>query len=312
MTRDGIVAATVADLHITNQVPAARMDEPSWFDAMGRSFKQLRTIVESELTGAPVPLLIAGDIFDRFNATPEAINFALKALPDVPTYAIPGNHDLALHNYEDIKKTAYWTLVESGKIQNIVPGKPVEIGNMRVWGFPAGFKVAPVPKSLKHSMILEVALVHSYVWTKDYKHEKAPLAENLVEFADALRTYDVAIFGDNHKGFQAKIEGCRVLNCGTFLRRKMDEKDYQPAVGLIHTSGLVERFFLNTHQDIFTDPAKGGFHPVDHPDFSKIVEELETLGDTLISFPEAIKRRLAEVPPEVKKAVLKAMEPGTK
>jgi hypothetical protein len=65
------------------------------------------------------PIVYVGDIWDHYRQPPEAINWAIRELPK--GYAIPGQHDLRHHNYEDIKKTAYWTLMEAGVILDMRP-----------------------------------------------------------------------------------------------------------------------------------------------------------------------------------------------
>ena len=111
---DKIVAIVCADIHLSSKAPVWRSNEPDWFAAMLKPLKQLVQL-QAELE---CPVLIAGDIFDRWNASPELINFAMKYLPIVDTYAIPGQHDLPLHNYEDMEKSAYGVLKRAGTIDD--------------------------------------------------------------------------------------------------------------------------------------------------------------------------------------------------
>ena len=102
---ENIIAIFAADLHLSLKAPIWRSTEQDWFEAMLRPLVELRTLA----TLHNCPIVYAGDIFDKWNSPPELINFAIEHLPK--GHAIPGQHDLPLHNYEDIRKSAYWTLV---------------------------------------------------------------------------------------------------------------------------------------------------------------------------------------------------------
>lgn len=211
---------------------------------------QLRGLSEGHGTpGNPLPVICAGDIFDRYNAGPELINFALAYLPRM--YAIPGQHDLPHHSYEDIRKSAYWTLVEAGKILNLEPGKPVGVGVMQLWGFPWGTPVEPCPET--PHLGIDVAVVHQYVWMKEHGYPGAPEENRVKNFLGKIVGYDAVVVGDNHKGFKAH----QILNCllpGNWVRsrpRAVSKSYYSgEAVELRTASGLSVR--LTGNHPVFT------------------------------------------------------------
>lgn len=298
-----IIAVLCSDIHLSHKPPVARSIESDWYAAMARTLKQLRDAAPSW-----VPIFCAGDVFDKWNSPPELINFALAELPRM--FAIPGQHDLPLHNYADIKKSAFWTLVEAGKIFPIEVGKPVSINNMRLWGFPFGFPITPLENP--HSLVTEIALIHSYIWTSKTGYVGAPKDQRCHNYLPSLRGYDVAVFGDNHQGFLAKPgDGdCVIINCGGLMRRKSDEISYEPKIGLLHSDGTVTRVKLDCSEDKFLDSELTKIGMAEGPDMSEFINELNSLQDASVNFGEAIKRVIEKrnVPESVRKIIMNALE----
>jgi len=280
----GVRAIFVSDLHLQHTAPPARAGEADWYAAMRRPLDQISELVEA--TGAPV--LYAGDIFDRWNAGPEVISFALKHLPY--GYAVPGQHDLPNHDYNAMGRSAYGVLAECGHIHDVRPGERVIAGKLVITGFPWGHDLRPLddnlnanprtpvcipPVVMPHS---EVALVHKYIWIKGCGYHDAPIESKLN--ASSLRGYDVAVFGDNHIGFVVKPKGATdpwVINCGGLMRRRSDEAGHYPAVGLLFDDGHVERHELDTSGESFTGSV-GVEQPGITVDVSAFVDAVAGLG----------------------------------
>ena len=114
-----VVAIACADIHLQHTAPICRSGEPDWYAAMARPLEELRGLQENY----DCPILCAGDVFNHWNnCPPELINWAIKHLPKM--YAIPGQHDLPQHRLDDVRKSAYWTMVEAGVIENLPLGLP--------------------------------------------------------------------------------------------------------------------------------------------------------------------------------------------
>lgn len=293
-----IAAIAVSDLHLSHTPPAARSGEPDWYLAMQKHTSELCYLTEMH----KVPVICAGDIFDRWNSPPEVINWALSHLPHM--YAVPGQHDLPYHRYEDRKKSAYWTLVQAGKITNLEPGNPVDIGFLRLHGFPWGIEVTPYSG---RDICTNVAVIHSYIWKdRGSSYVGAPKSEHVQEWRSRLFGYDVAIFGDNHDGFMENVNGTTVLNCGGFLRRKMDETNRQCWIGMIRVDGSVFRHEIPKRGDIFLEseiiiPDEDGQH--------QFVEDLMSLTDRPVDFWEILNRRITEIErKEVKDLIVQVKE----
>ena len=301
-----VTAILCSDLHLSHTPPLARSGEPSWYDAMARALGELSGLVEKY----NAPVICAGDIFDRWNAPPELINFAIKHLPNM--YAIPGQHDLPHHRLEDIKRSAYWTLVEAEVVGHLGWKISQGVDNvdgvyvMNLHAFPWGKEIKPLEEGSK---IPHIAVCHKYVWEGQHKYDGAPNDACLSKFDERLEGYDVAVFGDNHKGFVARMkDGCRIFNCGTFMRRKADEIDYKPQVGLLMDNGSIRSHVLDTSKDKIEAIEKTAAN--DELDIAEFVEELSGLGGDSLDFETAVERYIESkgVRGEVKEMIAKLME----
>jgi hypothetical protein len=98
-----------------------------------------------------------------------------------------------------------------------------------------------------------------------------------------------------------------IVNVGSFIRRKSDEMNYQPSVGIIYSDGTVKRKRLDTSGDRFHEGAK------DRPEIAfnmkAFIESLEELGDHGLDFRAAIENHLKteDVDPKVKEIILTAL-----
>ncbi len=238
------LAIVCSDIHLCHTPPAARAAEPNWYAAMGRALDQLREIQED----VRVPILCGGDLFDRWNSGPELINWAMRKLPEM--YAIPGQHDLPYHRIEDIRKSAYWTLVEARTIKDMGQApNMIRATKLFVHPFPWGSNLNSLTfENGKRSDEIDVALAHRCVWGTESPYPGAPADGQAAAVAKQLKGFDVAVFGDNHYGFTAGSDPT-IYNCGCLIQRKQNERDYQPAVGIIMSDGTVERRYLDTSQD---------------------------------------------------------------
>jgi hypothetical protein len=161
---------------------------------MARPLVQLRALAEK----LKVPIVCAGDLFHKWNSPPELINFAIKHLPKM--YCIPGQHDLPLHSYADIRKSAYWTLVEAGVITDIPGGGFLDVPEhrLRLFGFPWGFPVTPCED--RREGWFHLAVVHAYCWSATTGYPGAAPEHHARHHFKSLEGYDGGVYGDNHKG----------------------------------------------------------------------------------------------------------------
>jgi hypothetical protein len=276
-TTSKVVAIVCSDLHLSQLPPVARSAEPDWYAAMARPLRELRELQKKYRA----PVLIAGDIFDQWNSPAELINFAIKNLPK-ECYAIPGQHDLPHHNYEELNRSAYGTLVEAGVIKNLTSNISVLL-SPRVWvtGFPWGTSLAACTNPYDG---LKIALIHKYCWMPGSSYENAPPENHAYALNSLLAGYDLKVYGDNHKGFQRGS----TFNCGGFMRRKTDEALYEPMVGLVYASGKIIPHRLDQSKTLLLTKAKEE-KELDIPNLNQFIEELSNLSHDAIDFVEACK-----------------------
>jgi len=285
------MAILVSDIHLSINPPVARRDD-DWLNAQAYQLSQLRAASIKH----KVPVICAGDLFHQWKSPPELINFALEHLPD-KMWAIPGQHDLPFHNYGEMDKSAFGTLVKVGKIrllkpdsENVIyPGKdkPLLSAFAFPWGHPLVENDLPTPKDE-----LRLAVVHAYVWQQGSSYTNASPTQRISALAKQLKGYDVAVFGDNHKGFSAQVGDCLVFNHGGFMRRNIDEIDSQPGFGLLMSDGSVLRQHLDVSKDVFLPKEEARFLEQEGFKMTAFLDELKKLGSGASDFESAVKHYL--------------------
>jgi hypothetical protein len=272
------IAVLCSDIHLQERPPVVRSNEPSWWAAMQRPF--------DEIGSFGVPIFYAGDIFNHWRSPPELINWAIQHLP--PGFAVPGQHDLPLHNLLDLHKSAFFTLLETGTLSLLMPDKPTLIGKkIRAWGFAWGQPLRSCSIKKEPDRI-NLAIVHAYVWRQGYNFPGATEETRVSAYAKALHGYDAAVFGDNHKGFTTYKSGCNVINAGTLMRRTIDEINYCPQVGLLMEDGTIEPYQLDCSEDKLLPRTEAKLIEEETFKMESFLQELEKLGHTNLDFRQAV------------------------
>ncbi len=311
-----VIAIIAADLHWSEDAPISRSAEPNWLNTQKEQMRQLRDL---QIHYGKPPIFVAGDLFHKWKSSPLLISNVLSWLYGMEVFAIPGNHDLPEHDYLQLCKSAYWTLVEAGAIHHLIPGGTHSFGSLVIHPFPHGFEVIK-PNRDKHDLCLHVALIHQYIWTKATGHEGANEDSRSKVWERRLAGYDSAFFGDNHKGFHLKLteesqkaeSPKHIFNCGTFICRNSDEKDYKPRVGLLYEDGSVEKwFFLGKENErwLEMDGVVGGLEESLQMDLSGFAEELADLQAEKMDFIRVVLRwaERNKVPAAVMQCLVRAM-----
>lgn len=306
---DKVVAIGVADLHLRLRPPKVRRKEDDWMEAMARPLKELQALADKY----DVPIVCAGDVFDYWKAEPELINFAIANLPDM--YAVPGQHDLPLHNMNLIHKSAFWTLCKVDAIHPLFPNKPVKVGkDVVLHGFPWGTKIGPLQPGRRSR--IDIAVIHKYIWQEGYSYPGAPDDLEITSYSNSLIGYHSALFGDNHKGFLGKVNSIPVINCGSMMRIKADQEEYRPSAALICDSGRVLLHRFNQNLDSFEPAEQESLLSREEvvklglvKDFIHQLEDLQTHGQDFIEAVLLITQS-GRVSQEVKQMIAEALEHG--
>jgi len=299
-----VIALFVADLHLSLTPLPYRSNEPDWFAAMQRPIDELCRLQAKH----ECPIFCAGDIFDKWSAPAEIINWAMTYLPYM--HCIPGQHDLPEHDLGQIERSAYWTLVKAGVINHLGSKSTstcFDKYGIMVHSYPYGVKVSPRHK-LKSEWI-HVALIHQYNWIASaaYCNEVPP--EQHVDFGrKEFEGYDLVVSGDNHIPFE--FAGTpHFVNCGGFMIRKSND-GWMPKIWMLYSDGRVESHkivctildkYLNTE-----DAKKMEKQP--NFDLTSLIDGLGKLGTDLINVQQAFLRTFRGEPSRRMKMLLKAME----
>ena len=306
-----VVGVLCSDLHLCHTAPSCREEEPSWYDVQRRVLQEVIDAANEHRC----PLIIAGDIFDRWASPPELINFAIDMFRQVKTvvFAVPGQHDLPNHDYDQMHRSAYGSLVKAEVIHTLPAGTPtpytVSGHKVLLFSFPWGETITPE----EESSWLQLAVVHKYIWRKGSSYPGATEESNYTHLSKELMGYHAAVFGDNHKGFLARIPreetDTVVLKNGTMMRRKTDEVTYCPQYGLFMSDGTIETVLFNTKKDILVIPKKEDSVEVNSDQFHEYLNGLRGLEAGAIDYREQVLRVLSErrVKDEVRGFVLEAL-----
>lgn len=324
-----VLAFAISDIHASDKKPHIRAEKPEeWFGVMEGYFDNLYTIMSQyQFKERNIPLLIAGDIFDHYDPSPETVNFMIRMLKHYPrVYAIPGQHDLPFHRLQDLKKSGYWTLHEAGAITDlshyVMDGKNLDFRVchsldrydadntcLRIVPFPWGRNQAVDVeafsnvcakggvvfngKSSQHRTqpIYNIALIHRYL----YHNHAHPGARREDRCTVALQPFEkagfhFAISGDNHLPWHttlSRICDFRGVNCGTFMRRKKDEINTIPRVCVL-SSEHIGFHNLDVSQDQFINEESAGLKE----DNLKIRELVESLSKTIDAHDDFLRQLL--------------------
>ena len=295
------IAIVCSDLHIRDTVPPARAAEPDWYAAMARPIEELRE--EQARHAVDSPIFLAGDIFHKPNASVQLVNWFIGLrLPNV--YAIPGQHDLPYHSLEDIRKSAYWTLVEAGAITHITEpmfiegNKPVDGRYWVVHPFPWGIPVEFPEGYGEDPDVKHLALVHHYLHMGGGTQHPAALPEDHVDaWHDKLDGFAVAVFGDNHCPFTTQAGSCTVVNNGGMMLVNSNDRNGSPGYSLLYSDGTVERRTFDTSQDKWVEDSISEAVEDGSELGHQLIESLTALSTATIDYREGIRTALRVLSP---------------
>lgn len=324
---DQILSAHIADVHYSHDVPVNRIESTrgQWYDYMEMHTQRLYSFLKAHKITV---LTISGDIFHKWNSPPELINFVMKMFKNfkaegISILAVPGQHDLPMHNYEDIKKSAYWSLVEAGVIQTLrLRATVVRVGGEEViqfHGFPWGTCLTESSHMGAFGKgIPKIALIHDYCFNKENGNfPGVSLSKHTFHWSNllALHRFDCAFFGDNHLGFVHKSTGAPwIYNCGAFLKRKTDDNPCT-SIGLLCKTGLqsmsVRTINLHNEPNSFKTAATKKVKP----DYLQVIEgfrQLAKTGEKVLDFVEHLLRDIHnennDMNPEIRDYLLTKIE----
>lgn len=273
MTRKPILIS-LGDVHLRHSTPVSRA-EKSWYEVMTARMNQLKA-KQQEL--GMVPILVAGDLVDRFNLPSSVVTWALENLP--PLYSCVGQHDIENWQYETRLRGTYGALVKAGIVTDLpaetwttIPGEtPVH-----VWSLPWGFD--SVPEELPEG--IRVAAIHRYIWaTAKDKHFGAEDSSRVTSLSHMLPAFNLIQTADNHIQFRAG----KVHNSGSLFSTTSAQIGHVPHLCVLYNDGTSEsvpfpeeKAWQDSVLEVAQETRKSG-----------LVAELEHLESDNISFESLI------------------------
>jgi DNA repair exonuclease SbcCD nuclease subunit len=305
--------SAIADLHLRDDTPISRKD--SYYTTMlGK--------LDFCLRQAPT-MLVAGDFFHSARSSMRLLSDVIYLIREAGTevIVIPGQHDLPGHNLSLVHHSGLGVLAEAGVVRLMLDepkqirihleSKPV-FYKIKIWPVPFGQEVV-IPK--EKSEIPDILLIHKLIFLN--KQEVFPGIENpdiCIDFMKKYPQFDLIISGDNHNQFFIKENNKRTLliNTGSMMRQKIDQKDHRPAIALIDENLNVAIKAIPIEQDVWKEVS---VEPVvDNSLVRFFVDELKKLdaaeGVNKLNSSERIKAVLAQLDlhPEVKQLIYDSIE----
>lgn len=235
-------AILTADLHLTEHTPVCRTDD--YLAAQERKLAFLRKLREQNNN---CPILVAGDIFEKWKNSPWFIYWAYKNLPN-GIVTIPGNHELRFHSFKEYPQSTLY-LLENLQVQNWSltvlknekwSGFCKESTNKIVaYGTPFGVdvKLPWQEEKLSEDSCRRVLILHDFVWDSEQKPPWATGVYSPKEILDKFGKYaDLILTGHNHESFTAEKNGTILVNPGSMVRNAADQADFLPRCFLYYAN----------------------------------------------------------------------------
>lgn len=262
-----------ADLHIIDRTPRFRKDD--YYKTILNKFKQI-----CKLAGENGKLLvIAGDIFDTPNVPYEVTRDILEIIQKskIDVLVVAGQHDLRYHQ-KGLKNTPLGILQTAGAVKLLSPDKALNsFDNISFLGVGWNQKVnSQADVVVTHTMVIN----ENKLWEGQEEYTTAKeMLNDLYPFARCI------ISGDNHQPFIVKQKSRLLINCGSMMRKSVDQIDHKPKVYIVN----MDKCKISLKESLLSiEPASDVF------DFDRLENETRIKGIKSDS-EEAIKQKTKDL-----------------
>lgn len=219
----------LGDLHLRATKPINRID--NYYENQFNKLKQaFETFKENECRF----ILQPGDFFhnygkDPYNITYDVISFLI--LYHIPIYLVFGQHDIKFHN-TNLTDIPIQILNKTDLITKL-DNDPIKRNDVYIYG--KNWEESWPTKTVRKSSALKILVAHQMV----IKNKK--LWKDQTDYYRAKdlcrEKYDLIVSGDNHQSFSFKSpkNGNRLINCGSLMRMKIDQKEHKPIYSVYDT-----------------------------------------------------------------------------
>lgn len=294
----------MGDLHIRGYPPIHRVD-----NYYKTQFNKLNRCLRTGYKNGVAHVLLPGDVFNNYGRDSYKVVYDFA---DVVTkynqniYAVMGQHDIRYHR-TDLTETPFHILCKSGVLTLL--GENPHVLEKRLHLYGASWDDI-IPK-VQDKKAYNVLVIHKMV-IKDKK--LWPGQEDYVTGKYFLRNYkdfNLIVCGDNHSSFSCTLHDRMLVNCGSLLRMRSDQKNHQPCFYIHDTEKLKHtkyRIKIEKYENVFNlNRIEEATEKRQKKKKGKFVTSLKTKIDK-VSFDNRIKRRLAspKLPDRVKYYIEKA------
>lgn len=213
-----------ADLHLRKDKPICRKEtDEEW---MLLQKKQLEFIVK-QCIKYYCPLLLGGDTFHHAKTSDEIKNIFINTMKHMPydldrsVTGIAGQHDLPNHSWDNIDKSSYGVLSNTGILKEPDFCDFKHFGKERYEGI--------------YFNNSEIMLIHELVFESEKKIPPNVKAKTADQILDEYPKSLWILCGDQHHGFHYEKDGRHVIMAGCMNRQASDFKDYEPCIWYIDT-----------------------------------------------------------------------------
>jgi DNA repair exonuclease SbcCD nuclease subunit len=219
-----------SDWHISDTKPEYRTDK----DYLKTIFKKLKWIILKAKKHNAEFIIQAGDVFENFKPPYYIVNKLINLLEEnkIILLTIPGQHDQRYHT-TDLDNVTMGLMKHSPFI-HILDRQPYvafdEAGN-RVNIYGAGWN-SRIPK-IWNKEAFNILVTHRMIVDEKLWEGQ----ESFVYSRIFLRTskYDLTLSGDNHKTFEIIGKEKSLINCGSLMRTRTNQKDHKPCIWILDT-----------------------------------------------------------------------------
>lgn len=221
----------VGDLHIRPDTPENRID-----DFVETQMGKVAWVLEVGRREKCVAMFLPGDLTDHPRIPYHLINryVALFLGSSMLKFGVYGQHDLRYHTSH--YNTPVQNLRSANAIYLLNPHRHMVIPSpdetlYHVYGCDYGVEPEePVHLGPKFFNILVIhkMFVHEKIWPgqEDYTRANIFLRKS---------SWDLIVSGDNHQSFTSDSCGRWLINCGSLMRTRIDQKDHVPCIYIIDT-----------------------------------------------------------------------------
>lgn len=253
-----------SDWHIRATAPVFRIDDFPLVPL--NKVEQLVSIANAN----DAILLVAGDLFDSPRVSYECVNRLSDILKEAkhPVLAVAGQHDQVNHSL-DMINTPYQALVNNGSIHDVTDRQAYGVYGMS-WG-------SDITEAMEGA---DVIMLHHTV-TEGGKEVPFFLDEgdSADEVLDCFPDAKFVVSGDYHTTHDYEVDGRILLNTGSLIRQKKNQRDHKPCCYIFDTETMeYTKIYLDIQdsEDVFKIPQEV---TVDERFPEKMKELTEALGE---------------------------------